>query len=68
MTKSEQCSLRFPPGTLQRAKRIAAHMNAQPELAGLDISMSRVMVQGVLRHLDDLEEQFGLKRKKGRRR
>lgn len=66
MAKSESLTLRFPPGTLDRARRVADHLATLDEYQGFEVSMSRVLVQGALRHLDQLEAAHGLSKKKRR--
>jgi hypothetical protein len=64
----EQISLRFPDGTLERAERLAKHMATLPEYQGLAVNKSRLLIQGVLRHLDNLEAEYGLTSKKARKK
>ena len=66
----ELISFRGSPGTLDRAERLAEHIESQTGLEGLGISRGKILAMALERGLAQLEEEHGVsasKKKRGRK-
>ena len=68
MAESPTVSFRVEEETAKRADALAKALAKQAAYAGLSLSKSRVYAMALLRGLDLLEEEHGIKVKKGGRK